>query len=121
MSANIPVLPVAAGTLVRALASLLAVLTYWLKQFARVRRHRRDAVMLAGLDRRMLADIGISRSDLQDAFSSPFWNDPTELLHERALERRQNRPVVRVQRKPHVEPEPGFRRPATDRPARQAI
>ena len=52
--------------------------------------------MLAGLDRRMLADIGITRSDLQDAFSEPFWDDPTALLHERALERRMNRPAVRV-------------------------
>jgi uncharacterized protein YjiS (DUF1127 family) len=121
MSANIPVLPVAGGTLLRALASLLAVLTYWLKQFARARRHRRDAAILAGLDRRMLADIGISRSDLQDAFSEPFWNDPTALLQERALERRLNRPVARLQRKPRLELEPGFRRPATDRPARQAI
>ena len=121
MSANIPVLPVAAGALLRVLASLLAVLTYWLKQFARVRRHRRDAAMLAGLDRRMLADIGISRSDLQDAFSAPFWDDPTALLHDRALERRQNRPAGRVQREPRVENEPGFHRPATDRPARQAI
>lgn len=121
MSTNIPVLPVAGSTLLRALASLLAVLTYWLKQFARARRHRRDAAFLAGLDRRMLADIGISRSDLQDAFSAPFWNDPTELLHERALERRVNRPALRVHSKPRVESEPGFRRPATDRPARQAI
>ena len=44
--------------------------------------------MLAGLDRHMLADIGITRSDLRDAFSAPFWDDPTALLHERALERR---------------------------------
>lgn len=121
MSTNIPVLPVAGGTLLRALASLLAVLTYWLKQFARVRRHRRDAALLAGLDHRMLADIGITRSDVRDAFSEPFWNDPTELLHERAHERRVNRPAVRVQHQLRAELEPGFYRPATDRPARQAI
>ena len=39
---------------------------------------------------RMLADLGISRSDLRDAFSEPFWEDPTALLRERALERRWN-------------------------------
>ena len=40
--------------------------------------------MLASLDRRMLADIGITRADLRDAFSEPFWDDPTALLRERA-------------------------------------
>ena len=91
MNANIPVLPLAAGTLVRGFASLLALVTYWLKGIARVRRHRRQANQLAGLDRRMLADIGINRADLRDAFSEPFWEDPTALLRERAIERRMNR------------------------------
>ena len=91
MSANIPVLPIAGGVLVRAFASLLALVTYWLKALARARRHRRQASQLAGLDRRMLADIGISRADLRDAFSEPFWQDPTALLRERAIERRLNR------------------------------
>ena len=36
----------------------------------------------------MLADIGITRADVRDAFSEPFWDDPTALLRERALERR---------------------------------
>jgi hypothetical protein len=63
----------------------------------------------------MLADIGISRSDIRDAFSEPFWEDPTALLHERALERRWSRALMRE------EAEQGFRRPATNRPARQTI
>ena len=75
--------------------------------------------MLAGLDRRMLADIGITRADVRDAFSEPFWEDPTALLRERAIERRMNRAVTRTPRTPEVEN--GFRRPPTDRPARQAI
>jgi uncharacterized protein YjiS (DUF1127 family) len=91
MNANIPVLPIAGGVLVRAFASLLALVAYWLKALARARRHRRQASQLAGLDRRMLADIGISRADLRDAFSEPFWEDPTTLLRERAIERRLNR------------------------------
>jgi uncharacterized protein YjiS (DUF1127 family) len=74
--------------LVRAFASLLALVTFWLKGLARARRHRREANVLAGLDRRMLADIGITRADIRDAFSEPFWDDPTALLRERALERR---------------------------------
>jgi uncharacterized protein YjiS (DUF1127 family) len=119
MSANIPILPIAGGTLVRAFASLLALVTYWLKALARARRHRRQASQLAGLDRRMLADIGITRADVSDAFSEPFWEDPTALLHERAIERRLNRAVARAQVAARVEN--GFHRPAMDRPARQAI
>ena len=117
MTANMPVLPIAGGALVRAFASLLAVVTYWLKQLARARRHRREASLLAGLDRHMLADIGITRSDLRDAFSEPFWDDPTALLRERAIERR-----IGMKRTPRkIDVENGFRRPATDRPARQAM
>lgn len=112
MNANIPVLPVAGGTVLRAFFAVLALVTRWLKDQARARRHRREAAALAGLDRRMLADIGISRADLRDAFSQPFWNDPTVLLKERVSERRANRNVLGAG--------PGFRRPRTDRPARQA-
>ena len=95
MSANIPVLPVAGGTLLRVFASLLAVVTHWIKKLAQRRRHWHEANALANLDRRMLADIGITRADLRDAFSEPFWEDPTALLRERALERRLNRATKR--------------------------
>jgi uncharacterized protein YjiS (DUF1127 family) len=115
MSAQYPVVPVAGSMLVRAFASLLSMVAHWLKAIARARRHRRDAVALAGLDGRMLADIGISRSDVRDAISEPFWEDPTALLHERALERRWGRALMRE------EAERGFKRPATNRPARQTI
>ena len=84
MNAKIPVLPIAAGTLARAL-----ILGFRrLRKVIRAARNRRDAHMLAALDRRMLADMGITRADLNDAFSEPFWEDPTALLRERALERR---------------------------------
>lgn len=116
MSANIPVLPVAGGTLLRVFASLLAVVTHWIKKLAQRRRHWHEATTLANLDRRMLADIGITRADLRDAFSEPFWEDPTALLRERALERRLNRAAAPAQRTPSVEN--GFHRPPTNRPAR---
>ena len=118
MSANIPVLPVAGGTLVRALLAVVALVTHWLKQLARARRNRREAQVLAGLDRHMLADIGITRGDVRDAFSEPFWDDPTALLHERVAERRLNRIALRV---PYDRVENGFHRPPTNRPARQAM
>jgi len=97
MSANYPVLPVAGSALLRAFASVLALVTFWLKELARVRRHRREAHVLAGLDRRMLADIGLTRADVRDAFSEPFWDDPTALLRERALERRIDHAVRRAE------------------------
>ena len=87
MSENILVLPIAGSILLRAFLAVLAFVTRWLKAFARARRHRREATALAGLDRRMLADIGLSRSDVVDAFSAPFWEDPTALLCERTGER----------------------------------
>ena len=96
MTVHYPVLPLGAGILARAFASLLALMTYWVKAIARARRHRRQASLLAGLDRCMLADIGITRADVRDAFSEPFWEDPTALLHERAIERRLNHAVTRA-------------------------
>ena len=119
MSANIPVLPIAGGTLVRAFAPLAASVAHWLKIVARARRHRREAGQLAKLDRRMLADIGITRADVADAFSEPFWEDPTALLRERAIERRMNRPVLRTQGGAGIAS--GFHRPRLDRPARHAV
>ena len=117
MNANIPVLPFAGGALARVLLALVILVTYWLKQFARARAHRREARVLAGLDRHMLADIGITRADLRDAFSAPFWEDPTVLLKERSGERRRYaQHALRT-----VAVENGFKRPATDRPARHAI
>jgi len=97
MSANYPVLPVAGSALLRGFASVLALVTQWLKELARVRRHRREAHVLAGLDRRMLADIGLTRADVRDAFSEPFWDDPTALLRERALERRLDHAIRRAE------------------------
>jgi uncharacterized protein YjiS (DUF1127 family) len=54
-------------------------------------KNRRDAASLSGLDDRMLADIGLTRGDLRDAYSEPVWRDPTAILVSRAHERRSNR------------------------------
>lgn len=56
-------------------------------QIGRALKHRRDAMMLANFDDRALADIGLTRSDLRDAYSEPLWSDPTSMLAERAGER----------------------------------
>ena len=120
MNANIPVLPIAGGALVRAFASLLALLTHWLRQIARARRHRREASVLAGLDRHMLADIGITRCRSARRLLGAVLGRP-----DRAAARARDRaaPVprhARARREP-IDVENGFHRPPTDRPARQAI
>lgn len=119
MTTAYPVLPLAAGTLARALGNALYLAVVSVKAVARAIRHRRDAQMLAGLDGRMLADIGITRADVNDAFSAPLWEDPTALLSERAIERRMNRARTRVVT--WEGDNTAFNRPPTNRPARQAI
>jgi uncharacterized protein YjiS (DUF1127 family) len=80
-----------AAPVVRALSALAGRLGRSLKRAAERVKNRRDAMRLADLDDRMLADIGISRSDLRDAYSGPLWRDPSELLARRATERRVRR------------------------------
>lgn len=118
-TAQYPVLPLAAGTLARVFAAFLAPVVLSSKAVARAIRNRHNANVLASLDRHMLADIGLTRSDVHDAFSAPLWEDPTTLLSERAIERRMNRAVNRVSRSAPADK--AFRQPATDRPARQAV
>lgn len=59
-------------------------------------KNRRDATVLAGLDDHMLADIGLTRGDLRDAYSEPVWRDPTAVLVSRVHERRINRRRVGI-------------------------
>ena len=54
---------------------------------ARVAQARRDLAMLASLDDRDLADIGLGRHDLRDATAVGLGQDPTVLLAARARER----------------------------------
>ncbi len=61
------------------------------RQVAQILKNRRDAMTLAGLDDRMLADIGLTRGDVRDAFSEPVWSDPTTILVSRVNERRGSR------------------------------
>jgi uncharacterized protein YjiS (DUF1127 family) len=51
-------------------------------------KHRRELTRLADRDDRMLTDIGLSRIDLYDARSEPFWADPTTFLQQRVRRRR---------------------------------
>ena len=50
--------------------------------------HRRKLADLAGLDDRMLADLGLVRGDVAAAASEPLWRDATMRLSVLAVERR---------------------------------
>jgi uncharacterized protein YjiS (DUF1127 family) len=119
MNEKIPVLPIAASALMRAFLAMVAFLAHWRKALARARHHRREAAALAGLDRHVLADIGVTSADLRDAFSQPFWEDPTELLRERAGECRASHDMAH--RLPTRSVETAFRRPPIDRLPRYLI
>ena len=62
-----------------------------LKRFLERVKNRRDTMRLATLDDRMLADIGLDRGDLRDAFAELPWRDPSDVLVRRAAERRASR------------------------------
>jgi hypothetical protein len=84
-------------------------------------RNRRDAAVLARFDDRMLADIGLNRSDIHDAYAQPLWQDPTTILARRVWERRFYRDRAKTKfganltNSPPLAPDQAFKRPATDR------
>jgi len=113
------------GPLVRLVVRVAGALAQGLRHLHRAYRNRSDATALASLDDRMLADMGLTRSDVRDAFAEPLWHDPTSLLRARALERRLARRHVSLGLKmPRARP-PGakddFARPAIERPSRLAV
>ena len=77
--------------LTRMVQSVVGIVTARLRALAQTVKNRRDAAILTGLDDRMLADIGLTRGDLRDAYSEPVWRDPTAILVDRGQERRVNR------------------------------
>jgi uncharacterized protein YjiS (DUF1127 family) len=83
-------------------------------------KNRHDALVLAGMDEHMLADIGLTRGDVRDAFSEPVWRDPTAILVSRVHERRINRRRAKiglVQKSfeaPSIVPAPGATRAAVE-------
>ena len=80
------------------LGRALLALGRGLRAFAKRLRNRRDAMRLAALDERMLADIGLNHSDLRDAFAELPWRDPSDVLARRAAERRSHRRLTEVGR-----------------------
>ena len=106
----------AAAHLTRALNTLGAGVARGLKRIAHAVKNRRSASKLVWLDDRMLADIGLTRSDLRDAYAQPLWHDPTDVLARRAAERRLSRKRVAFERSAG-KPANVSRQPPADRPA----
>jgi uncharacterized protein YjiS (DUF1127 family) len=98
-----------------------AIILNGTRKFARVLKNRRRARMLAGMDDRMLADIGLNRSDLRDAYAQPLWRDPTDVLADRAQAKRSRRRGDVQVAAPRLVPEDGFRPMRTDRESRHTV
>ena len=88
--------------LMTALGSTFSRLRWLVSWPARVAEARREFAMLAKLDDRGLADIGLTRQDLRDATAFALSEPPSARLMERARERealalakRRPRPAVR--------------------------
>src|SRR5262249_44919000 len=75
-----PAAPLSCSQAFAAMRTAVVRLGRWL---ADAWRHRHDAAALASFDDRMLADIGLTRADLNDALSQPVWRDPPSLLARR--------------------------------------
>jgi len=89
----------------RVISAAAALVVARLGQLAIAFRHRHDATVLMRFDDRMLADIGLTRRDVREAFSEPLWRDPTELLVDRVTRR-----TVRPAAAPSIVPEVGVMR-----------
>src|SRR5438552_1035287 len=102
-------------SVLEAIRALGAVLVERVARLAKILRHRRDLEFLAGLDDRMLKDIGLTRSDLRFALCEPFWRDPGAALISRVGQRGlgKSRPSV-----PSVGPARGWATRAIGSPVR---
>jgi uncharacterized protein YjiS (DUF1127 family) len=106
------------------LATLLSAIFVSLRKFAQAVKNRRDAAALARLDEHMLRDIGLTRSDLRDAYAEPLWRDPTDILAARAKDRRRRRgwnDKKTFLASPPLVPHNGFTVPDTNRPSRHTV
>lgn len=106
------------------LALAIADLLGSLRKLSQALKNRRAAWTLAGMDERMLRDIGLSRSDLRDAYAEPLWRDPTDILAARVRDRRRSRAAPDAKdffASPPLVPPDGFSVPDTNRPSQYTL
>src|SRR6266545_3817434 len=70
----------AAASFGRTIAAIARHVSLGVHQLYKALKNRRDIAGLADWDDRMLADIGLTRSDLRAAMGDRLWRDPTTLL-----------------------------------------
>jgi len=104
MTSHVEACKSAAEPFGRVIFAAAALVTMRLRQLAVAFRHRHDAAVLLNLDDRMLADIGLSRREVRQAFDEPVWRDPTQLLVDRLARRRPAR-LVKTPGAPSIVPE----------------
>ena len=93
------------------LVDAMRLLARRLRKLPTALAHRDQLRRLAGSDDDLLADIGVTRGDIDTALSTPLWCDPTaELAH------RLNKLKTGEQRQPIRETSAGIRRPAVSSP-----
>jgi uncharacterized protein YjiS (DUF1127 family) len=102
----------------RTIAAVAGMVMTRIRNVAVAFKHRHDAAALASLDDRMLADIGLTRRDVREAFSEPLWRDPTVLLVNRIGKRSTRGVPARACAAPSIVPEVGGARAVGD-PARK--
>ena len=118
--------PFAPTTFSQAFAAMGTAVVRFGRWVANAWRHRHDAAALASFDDRMLADIGLTRADLNDALAEPLWRDPTSVLARRQSERRRARRAAVTalikEASPSLVPGPDtFAFPPRDPPARLTL
>jgi uncharacterized protein YjiS (DUF1127 family) len=74
-----------------AIGNAVAAVALGARQLAVDLKHRHELERLVDCDDRMLADIGLTRADLRNAWSEPLWRDPTTALENRRAELRAGR------------------------------
>jgi len=65
--------------------AIAGLLWSYAKQLYKAIKHRRHIAVLLHQEDHLLADIGVTRSDLHQAIRQPLWRDPTDALRRRAV------------------------------------
>jgi len=77
-----------AAAFVQVIVQAMVQVAETVRKVCRAIEHRREVSGMMRLDDRMLHDIGLTRSDLNDATAEPIWSDPSRVLIARTVERR---------------------------------
>lgn len=89
----------------------ITLLARRLRQLPTVLAHRDQVRRLAGTDDHFLADIGVTRDDVDMALSAPFWRDPSAELMQRRDESKADGTCQRMSRTTRAAGQPAVSSP----------